>query len=159
MKEHGMFISGKYDQFNRNTPYSACLHAIDQFCNYILSEPETEIERWKKRISEALGSNGRLITEVVPRLGLIIGEQPALGELTPIEEQTRFKIALKNWMAVIAAPEHPVVFFMDDVHWADMASLDLFESLLMDQAIKGLMFVGTYRDNVERLPSRMMAFT
>jgi len=147
MKEHGMFISGKYDQFNRNTPYSACLHAIDQFCNYILSEPETEIERWKKRISEALGSNGRLITEVVPRLGLIIGEQPALGELTPIEEQTRFKIALKNWMAVIAAPEHPVVFFMDDVHWADMASLDLFESLLMDQAIKGLMFVGTYRDN------------
>ncbi|MDD3364362.1 MAG: AAA family ATPase [Syntrophomonas sp.] len=147
MKEHGMFISGKYDQFNRNTPYSACFQAIDQFCSYILSEPETEIERWKKRISEALGSNRRLITEVVPRLGLIIGEQPALGEIFPIEEQTRFKIALKNLMAVISAPEHPVVFFMDDVHWADMASLDLFERLLMDHTIKGLMFVGTYRDN------------
>ncbi|MDD3364802.1 MAG: AAA family ATPase, partial [Syntrophomonas sp.] len=147
MKEHGMFISGKYDQFNRNTPYSAFFHAIDQFCSYILSEPETEIERWKKRISEALGSNGRLITEVVPRLGLIIGEQPALGVLSPIEEQTRFKIALKKWMAVISSPEHPVVFFMDDVHWADMASLDLFESLLIDHTIQGLMFVGTYRDN------------
>jgi len=147
IKKHGMFISGKYDQFNQNTPYSACFHAIDQFCSYILSEPEIQIECWKKRISEALGLNGRLITEVVPRLGLILGEQPALGELSPIEEQTRFKIALKNWLAVISAPEHPVVFFMDDVHWADMASLDLFESLLMDHTIKGLMFVGTYRDN------------
>jgi len=147
IKEHGMFISGKYDQFNRNTPYSACFHAIDQFCSYILSEPEIEIKRWKKRILEALGSNGRLITEVVPRLGLIIGEQPALEELSPIEEQTRFKIALKNWLAVISAPEHPVVFFIDDVHWADMASLDLLESLLKDQNIKGLMVVGTYRDN------------
>jgi len=147
MKEHGMFISGKYDQYSRNNPYSACLHAIDQFCSYVLSELETEIEQWKKRISEALGSNGRLITEVVPRLELIIGEQPALGELSAIEEQTRFKIALKNWMAVISAPEHPVVIFMDDVHWADMASLDLFESLLTDHSIKGLMFIGTYRDN------------
>ena len=146
-KKYGIFVSGKYDQFNRNTPYSACLHAIDQFCSYILSEPENEIEHWKKRITEALGSNGRLITEVVPRLGLLIGEQPALGKLSPIEEQTRFKIALKNWMAVISAPEHPVVIFMDDVHWADIASLDLFESLLMDHTIKGLMFVGTYRDN------------
>jgi len=147
IKKHGMFISGKYDQFNRNTPYSACFHAIDQFCSYILSEPEIEIKRWKKLILEALGLNGRLLTEVVPRLGLIIGEQPELGELSPIEEQTRFKIALKNWLAVISAPKHPVVFFMDDIHWADMASLDLLESLLNDQNIKGLMVVGTYRDN------------
>jgi len=147
ISEHGMFISGKYDQYGRNTPYSACFQAIDQFCSYILAEPEMVIKRWKKRIAEALGTNGRLLTEVVPRLGLIIGEQPDLGELSAIEEQTRFKIALRNWMAAISAPEHPVVFFMDDIHWADIASLDLFESLFIDHIIKGLMFVGTYRDN------------
>ncbi|MEN6349660.1 MAG: AAA family ATPase, partial [Syntrophomonas sp.] len=147
IKEHGIFISGKYDQFNRNTPYSACFQAIDQFCTYILAEPEKEIERWEKRIIRALGANGRLITEAVPRLRLIIGEQPDLGELSALEEQTRFRIALKNWMTAISAPEHPVVFFMDDVHWADIASLDLFKSLFTDHTIKSLMFVGTYRDN------------
>lgn len=147
IKEHGIFISGKYDQYSRNTPYSACFHAIDQFCSYILSEPEIEIKRWKKRIVDAIGSNGGLITEVVPRLGLIIGEQPRLGELTALEKQTRFKTALKNLIAAIAAPEHPVVLFIDDVHWADMASLDLFAVLLTDPAVKGLMFIGTYRDN------------
>ncbi len=147
MQEKGIFISGKYDQYNRNTPYSACFHAIDQFCRYILSEPEIKIENWKHKISKALGSNGKLITDAVPRLELILGDQPAIEELSPTEEQKRFKIALNNWLAVISSPEHPVVFFMDDVHWADMASLDLFESLLTDHSIKGLMFIGTYRDN------------
>ncbi|MHB8126839.1 MAG: protein kinase domain-containing protein [Desulfitobacteriaceae bacterium] len=147
IKEHGMFLTGKFDQYTKNTPYAAVIQAINQFCNYILSEPEREIERWKKRIIETVGANGRLISEVVPRLELIIGEQAALEELSSIEEQNRFKIALKNWLLTISAPEHPVVFFMDDVHWADMASLELFESILLDPDIKGLMFIGTYRDN------------
>jgi PAS domain S-box-containing protein len=146
-QEQGIFISGKYDQYNRNNPYSACFQAIDQFCQYILGEPEIKIKAWRERILPVLGLNGRLLTDKVPRLKLIIGEQPVLGEMTPIEEQTRFKLALKNWLTVISSPEHPVVFFMDDIQWADTASLDLFESLVIDEAITGLMFVGTYRDN------------
>ncbi|MEA4924476.1 MAG: AAA family ATPase [Syntrophomonadaceae bacterium] len=147
IEQHGMFISGKYDQYSRNTPYSAFFQAIEQFCSYVLSSPETEIQRWKTLINEALGLNGRLLTEAVPRLGLIIGEQPRLGELSAIEEQTRFKLALRNWVTVISSPEQPVVFFMDDIHWADIASLELFESLFVNPGIRGFMFVGTYRDN------------
>lgn len=109
--QHGIFISGKYDQYGRNTPYSACFQAIDQFCNYILSSPETEIQHWKIIINDALGSNGCLLTEAVPRLALIIGEQPRPGELSAFEEQTRFKAALRNWITAISSPMHPVVFF------------------------------------------------
>jgi PAS domain S-box len=147
VNQRGLFISGKYDQYGRNTPYSACFQAIDQFCSYILSSTEAEIQHWKKRMNEALGTNGRLLTDAVPKLSLIIGEQPHLGELSALEEQTRFKLVLRNWISAISSPEHPVVFFMDDIHWADIASIDLFESLFVNHNITGLMFVGAYRDN------------
>jgi predicted ATPase/nitrogen-specific signal transduction histidine kinase/tRNA A-37 threonylcarbamoyl transferase component Bud32 len=147
IKADGTFISGKYEQFARNTPFSAVLQAIDQFCNYILAESEMEIEFWKNRILHALGANARLITKAVPRLKLIIGEQAPLQELSPLEEQIRFRIALEKWLSAVSAPEHPVVFFMDDLQWADISSLNLFEEISIDPNIKGLMFIGTYRKN------------
>lgn len=147
IKDRGIFVSGKFDQYNRNKPYSALFHALDQFCNYVLSEPEPVIKLWRKRILKALSSNGRLINDVVPRMELIIGMQPALQEVSPTEDQARFKQALKNLMLAISESEYPVVFFMDDVHWADIASLDLFETVLSDQNTRKMMFIGTYRDN------------
>ena len=147
MKEHGIFISGKYDQFNKNTPFSALFHAIDQFCTYILSNSDAEIQNWKKRILDALGTNGRFIIDVVPRLELIIGSQQELHEESPVEEQIKFNVALQNLMRVMSSQEHPIILFMDDVHWADIASLELFQKILNDHSVKGLMLVCTYREN------------
>ncbi len=147
VKEHGIFVSGKFEQYTRNKPYSAILQAIDQFCDYVLSESERVIKTWKNRILKALASNGRLINDVVPRMELIIGVQPALQEVSPTEDQARFKQAIKNLMLAISESEYPVVFFMDDVQWADIASLDLIETLVLDQNTRKVMFIGTYRDN------------
>lgn len=147
VKDHGIFVSGKFDQYTRNKPYSAIFQAIDQFCNYILSESEPVIKSWKKRILKAISSNGRLINDVVPRMELIIGVQPALQEVSPTEDRARFKMTFKNLILAISESEYPVVVFMDDVHWADMASLDLFETVLSDQNTRRMMFIGTYRDN------------
>ncbi len=147
VKDRGIFVSGKFDQYSRNKPFSAIFQAIDQFCNYVLAESGPVIKTWEKRILKALSANGRLINDVVPRMELIIGVQPALQAVSPSEEQARFKVALKNLMLAISESEYPVVFFMDDVHWADVASLDLFESVLSDQTTRRMMFIGTYRDN------------
>ncbi len=147
IREQGIFISGKYDQYTKNKPFSALIKALDQFCSYILSEPEPSIELWRSRILEALTGRGRLITELIPRLELVIGEQPVIQEVSPTEEQFWFKIALKKLILTISFSEHPVVFFMDDIHWADMASLELFKSILTDSDVENLMFIGAYRSN------------
>ena len=147
VNEQGIFLSGKYDQYNRNTPYSAYFQVIDQFCQYVLSEPTRVIEYWKTRITEALGTNGRVIAKAVPLLELIIGEQPVLTQRSTLEEQNLFKIALKNWILAISSIQHPVIIFIDDMQWVDMASLELFVSILTDSEIQGLLFIGAYRDN------------
>ncbi len=147
VKDRGIFISGKFDQYSRNEPYSAIFQAINQFCQYVLSESEPVIKNWKKLILQKLSSNAGLINNVIPRMELIIGKQPPLQKLSPTEEQARFKMTLKNLILSISESKYPLVFFIDDVHWADMASLGLLETVLSDRTTRRMMFIGTYRDN------------
>ena len=49
----GIFISGKFDQYQRNVPYYAFFKAINQLCDYILSEPESNIKIWKSKLENA----------------------------------------------------------------------------------------------------------
>jgi predicted ATPase len=50
------------------------------------------------------------------------------------------------FLQAISSPDQPLVIFLDDIHWADEASLDLLKSLVTDSDNKGILFLGTYRD-------------
>ena len=147
IKENGIFLSGKCDQYNKNIPYLALFNALDQFCTYILSDSEAQVKNWRKRILDLLGDNGVLLIDVIPRLQLIIGSQPQLMEESIVEIQVKFSAALQNLLRAIASKSRPIVFFIDDLQWIDSASLELFEKVIFDNSIRGLMFICTYREN------------
>jgi len=147
IKENGIFLSGKCDQYNKNTPYSALFNALDQFCTYILSDSEVEVKNWGEKILDSLGKNGALLIDVIPRLQLIIGSQPQLMEESIVEVQVKFSAALQNLLRAISSQSRPIVFFIDDLQWIDSASLELFEKVIFDNSIRGLMFICTYREN------------
>lgn len=147
MKGHGIFLSGKCNQYNKNTPYSALFNALDQFCTYILSDSEVEVKKWRKRISDSLRENGALLINVIPRLQLVIDSKPQLIEESVTEIQTKFSAVLQNLLRAIPSESRPIVFFIDDLQWIDAASLELFEKVFSDDSIKGLMFICTYREN------------
>ena len=48
-------------------------------------------------------------------------------------------------MRVFATAEHPLVIFLDDLQWADLASLNLIQLLMQD--VSHLLLLGAYRDN------------
>jgi len=48
---------------------------------------------------------------------------------------------------VFTSREHPLVLFLDDLQWADTASLQLIEHLLTNTQVSHLLFIGAYRDN------------
>jgi predicted ATPase/GAF domain-containing protein/anti-anti-sigma regulatory factor len=146
-RDHGYFISGKFDQYKRNIPYASILQAFQELIQQILAESEARIASWKDTINAALGANGSVITDVLPDLKLIIGEQAPIPALGPIETQNRFYLVLQNFIDVFTQEAHPLVLFLDDLQWADSASLKLIQRLMTETYMHHLLLIGAYRDN------------
>jgi predicted ATPase/signal transduction histidine kinase/tRNA A-37 threonylcarbamoyl transferase component Bud32 len=147
VRQRGYFIAGKFDQFKKNTPYSALIQAFQELIRQLLTENSTNIETWKEQLVEALGQNGRVIIDVIPEVELIMGEQPEVPQLGLTEYQNRFNRVYKQFIHVFTKPEHPLVLFLDDLQWADSASLKLLQLLITDTDSEYLLLIGAYRDN------------
>jgi PAS domain S-box-containing protein len=143
----GLFASGKFDQYKRDIPYSTLAQAFERLIHPLLGKSEAELDGWRQALREALGSNGQLITDLVPDLKLIIGEQPPVPELEPSQAKARFQLVFRGFIGVFARAEHPLALFLDDLQWLDAATLDLIEDLLTQPDIRHLLLISAYRDN------------
>ena len=147
LKHRGYFVSGKYDQLKKNIPYSALLQSLKQLTMQVLSEPEANVEKWKKLLTEKLAGNGKLLIEVIPELELLIGKQPDLSDLPVAESQNRFRDTLATFVTAFASVEHPLTLFIDDLQWADSSTIQFMNRLAEDANNGYLYFIGAYRDN------------
>ncbi|MEG4505480.1 AAA family ATPase [Microcoleus sp. F6_B4] len=145
VRQRGYFIKGKFDQFGRNIPFSAFVQAFRDLMGQLLTESDVRLEQWKNQILETVGDNGQVIIEVIPELEKIIGEQPPAVELSGTAAQNRFNLLFQKFTQVFTSAEHPLVIFLDDLQWADSASLKLMQLLMADTS--HLFIIGAYRDN------------
>ena len=147
VREKGYFISGKYDQFQRNIPFSALVQAFRSLMRQLVTENTVQLQEWKIQILSALGEQAQVIIDVIPELENIIGQQPPVPELTGNASENRFNLLFSKFIQVFATSEHPLVIFLDDLQWADIASLKLIKLLMCEKYTKCLLLIGAYRDN------------
>ena len=146
-RSKGYFISGKFDQLKRNIPYASLIQAFNSLLQQLLTESAVSLEIWRTKILTALGTDGQVIADVIPKVELIIGKQPEVPEVSPTEAQNRFNRLFKEFLRVFAQQEHPLVIFLDDLQWADSATLKLMQLLITDPEQQYLLLIGAYRDN------------
>lgn len=146
-RSKGYFISGKFDQLKRNIPYASLIQAFNSLLQQLLTESAVSLEIWRTKILTALGTDGQVIADVIPKVELIIGKQPEVPEVSPTEAQNRFNRLFKEFLRVFAQKEHPLVIFLDDLQWADSATLKLMQLLITDPEQQYLLLIGAYRDN------------
>jgi PAS domain S-box-containing protein len=147
IQARALFASGKFDQFRRHIPYATWAQAFQGSVRQILSQGDAQLAQWRRSVLDAVGQNGRLITDLIPELTLLIGEQPPVADLPPNEAQVRFFATFRRFLGVWATAEHPLVLFLDDLQWIDPGSLKLFEYLATHAELRHLLLICAYRDN------------
>jgi predicted ATPase/class 3 adenylate cyclase len=142
----GYFISGKFDQLNRNQPLAPLIAALRDLVRQALTESDSSLRRHRARLEGALASTARVVVDAVPELERLIGPQQAVPDLPPLESQNRFREAFRAFVQAFARPEHPLCMLLDDVQWADSATLEWIEATLRDRSLGALLLVAAYRD-------------
>ncbi len=143
----GLFASGKFDQYKRDIPYATLAQAFETLVRQILVKSEAEVEGWRRAILDAVSLNGQIVIDLIPEVEFVIGPQPPVPVLPPHDAHNRLKAVFRRFLGAFARPEHPLVLFLDDLQWLDMATLELLEHMLSAPDVRNLMLVGAYRDN------------
>ena len=144
-RERGRFVGGKSDQFRRNEPYAALLNALQQLVRGLFALEADAREERKQALQAGLGEEAGVLIDVIPELARVLDPQPPARPLNPSEAKHRFRNVLIRFVRVFTT--EPLVLFLDDLQWADVASLELIEALVDEGGPPRLLIVGAYRDN------------
>ena len=157
VEQRGYFTAGKFDQYQRHIPFTGIIHAFRELIAQMLTESDAEVAAWREKILATVGELGQVLIEVIPEAELILGPQPKVAPLSGNEALNRFQTAFESFLDALCTAEHPLALFLDDLQWADPASLKLLQ-LLMSGKERHLLILGAYRDN-EVSPSHPLALT
>ncbi|WP_147333296.1 ATP-binding protein, partial [Archangium gephyra] len=141
----GRVAMGKCDQFLHSEPFDAIQQALQHLVRQTLGEGEAETALLHERLQEVLGANLAVLAEAVPDTRALVGEQPPPAPLPSSESRNRLTLVLARTLQAFATPERPLALFLDDLQWADNATLTLLQTLARDASTRPLLLVGTYR--------------
>ena len=158
LRQRSFFVTGKFEQYLAGKPYATFAQALRGVVQRILMESDEQVARWRDAMVEAVGVNGRLMTELVPEIELLIGEQPPVPDLPLTQAENRFHQVFRRVLQLFCRQERPLVLFLDDLQWADAATLKLLVDLLESRDTKSLLVIVAYRDN-EVSPSHPACLT
>ncbi len=148
VEHRGYFTSGKFDVYQKNIPYSSLIQAFRNLMRTFLTESDDRVALWKKRILEAVGRNGKVLTDVIPELEILLGRQPEVPLLPPVESLNRFHDLFDRFLACLASEENPLTLFIDDLQWCDVASFDFLANIFTNCDEHPCLFLlGAYRHN------------
>ncbi|OHV97547.1 hypothetical protein AKG95_10155 [Janthinobacterium lividum] len=143
----GCFLSGKFDQLQRDVPYASLIQAFQGLVRQLLGQPEATLRQWSAKLHGALGDGIGVLVELIPQLALIVGPTDAVPASAPAQAQLRLDRLFPRFVEVFACAGHPLVLFLDDLQWADVATLRMIELLMLSCDKCCLLFIGAYRDN------------
>ena len=127
-----LVLEGRAAEFEGDAPFGVFVDALD---DYAASLGERQLERL---------SGGRLdeLAGVLPSVPAPAGDRPAS---VPVERYRAYR-ALRNMLEQLAL-RRPLVLALDDMHWADPASIELACHLLRSRLRAPVLLAAAFRPN------------
>ncbi|MEO6894260.1 MAG: adenylate/guanylate cyclase domain-containing protein [Ginsengibacter sp.] len=144
-RKKGIFLKGKFDQVSSEAPYPTIVQTFNELVQLILAGDKLFKAKWTRKIADAVGNSGKILTQFMPGIEALIGKQGESTELTGLEAQNRFNYEFVRFFKSIADKDSPLVLFVDDIQWADSSSLNLFKIIIENRDLGYAMLVGSYR--------------
>jgi predicted ATPase/class 3 adenylate cyclase/tRNA A-37 threonylcarbamoyl transferase component Bud32 len=141
----GVLFEGKFDQLQRGGPYTALEQAFRQLVERLLTGSDRGLAACRASLEKGLGGLGAALRPLVPTLDRLLGPLPELPQASSSEAQNRFRLAVQAFVRSIASRDRPLVLFLDDLQWADVASLDVLRWILTDPDRAHVFIIGAYR--------------
>lgn len=146
----------KAEEYSPVLPYAVFSAAFRTLALHLLGLPAEEVARWKAHILRLLGEYAGLAVNLVPELAILLNQKAAV-QITPSgEAKNRFNLMACSLVKAFTAPGRPLVMLIDDVHWADRATLLLLQNLFSLSEDIPLLLVISHRDS-DSLPCPAIA--
>ena len=143
----GIFLSGKCFGPKRAIPYGPIVEAIEPYLYHLQRPRFPGQEETLRRIrSMVRGMEGDL-ARVIPRLRDFLGHAAAVKGEDLGGVKRRFLDQFSSLITGIASPEHPLVLFLDDLHWGDDGTFALIRLLAPRLAGLPVLMVCAYRQD------------
>jgi len=155
-------VSGKYEDFKTSNPFSAISIAFGKFFTELLRGNSNALRLVRSRLEHAgfqkESQDVNILTTLVPEISLLLHDgddgtidsnESVLLSSSAIHNINAIQNAFRNLFKAISTKKSPMIVFLDDLQWADEASLKLISLLLSsgESAIGNLLFIGAYRSN------------
>nr|WKN36172.1 AAA family ATPase [Tunicatimonas sp. TK19036] len=146
--DHCFCLYGKFHNTPSGTPYLALKQCLQNWLDQLLLLDDESFECLKANIKEAIKPYEHVLTSVFEELELLLGKNALVFSdirNDPQKERLRFTHYFQSFLKAIHRSKMNIVFYLDDLQWADMATLNLLHQLLTNYELPGLIILGTYR--------------
>ncbi len=137
---------GKFDQYKQGRPYSALLTALEGAIDLALAREEASYQRHRQRFASANRTLLAVLRSELPRLEHVMGSLPKPAQLGPSETDVRFKGAFRHLLDCLNEPARPLLLVLDDMQWADRATLDVLKDWQLSGLPERMALVCGYRE-------------
>ena len=142
----GRYAAVKFDRLGRHLAFASLLRTFGGLVEPILRGDPEQRESWRRTLRLELGTTATALLEAIPEVARLLdgaARTPPAG--APPEGQKLVESAIVRFVGAFAA-EHPLVLFLDDLQWADSATLRVVEALVRHAERLNLLLIGAYRD-------------
>ncbi|NNL66000.1 MAG: AAA family ATPase, partial [Myxococcales bacterium] len=154
------WLEGRSLSIGRNLPFHPFADVLRGFAGVT---PDLDEAAAAARVRDAIGARlGDAAGEVVPyvltimALPLLEAEREQVARLEGDAMENLVRRALTRLLRALAE-DRPLVLVLDDLHWADLSSIDLLDSLLRLAESHPVLFVNLARDGFTDTSGRILA--